>query len=52
MREVTAKLSAATDFFQLCKGLAYMFPADNKANSNGMCQMWHVQCEVLPNGKD
>jgi len=52
LRTELAQLSVSTPFFQPCKGLAYTFPTDNEANSNGMCQMGHVGCEVLPNGRD
>ncbi|KAM7187280.1 hypothetical protein V8F20_011035 [Naviculisporaceae sp. PSN 640] len=38
----------AADFFQPCQGLAYTFPKDSQALSNGECQSGTIRCTIYP----
>ncbi|CRG86958.1 hypothetical protein PISL3812_03971 [Talaromyces islandicus] len=41
--------TAASSFFAPCQGMAYTFPFDSSANSDGDCQSGHVTCCVGTN---
>ncbi|KAK3690547.1 hypothetical protein B0T22DRAFT_491740 [Podospora appendiculata] len=49
-RDDDARNVTPDPFFAPCQGLAYTYPMDSEANSNGFCQSGTYLCDVLPNG--